>query len=126
MTMRPVIEDAERIASPALARLTTREQERLLALARRHFRAARRHAVLSDYFLGLKVEVIALRHGVSPRMVSRIAADEGAKHPLLPLRPQGRPKGASKSPASLPAVGKPHDEPFGSAGREDLQLEQAA
>lgn len=32
----------------------------------------------------------------------------------------------NKSPASLPAVGKPHDEPFGSAGREDPQLEQAA
>lgn len=126
MTMRPVIEGVESLAAPALALLTTREQERLLALARRHFRTARRHAVLSDYFLGLKVDVIAMRHNISPRMVSRIAADEGVKHPLLPLRPQGRPKGSTKSPASPPAVGKPHDEPFGSAGGEDQALEMAA
>lgn len=62
-------------------------RDRALGKANRYRAISRRYAILADYLVGEKVEVIAALHGVTRRMVHHYVAAEGIQ------RPQGRPQG---------------------------------
>lgn len=95
MSNPPIIENIEEFASPSLMRLPRAERRKQYKIARNFARLSRHYAVLADYVLGMKIEEIAVRHGITARMVSYIASGKGVKHPLPPQRPVGRPRKAA-------------------------------